>query len=148
MTNLLELEYNLTQTTTFIFNADGLVEGAEAIIHNLAHFGDSLTTPKPSHPAFIQQTCGILLFSANCTADKDPSGHYTSFEDCVTFMSGLEFGTWGNLRSNTVVCRFYHSVLAMVRPGVHCSHSGKTGGGKCIVKDYNDYYTKNFLTPH
>lgn len=148
ITGELERTYNLTQTSTFIFNSQGLVEGVESIIHELAAFGDSLTTPKPSHPAFIQQTCGIVLLSANCTADKDPEGHYASFEDCVAFLSGLEFGTWGNLRSDTVVCRFYHSVLAIARPQVHCSHSGKTGGHKCTTRDYNDYYKLNFLLPH
>jgi len=46
---------------------------------------------------------------------------------------------------NSAVCRYYHATLAIANPSVHCKHSGKTGGGKCIDHTYAEYYQHNFL---
>ena len=32
---------------------------------------------------------------------------------------------------NTLTCRMVHQNMVPVRPSVHCSHLGKTGGGYC-----------------
>lgn len=140
--------YNLTQSGSFTFDEIGKISSTDLIIHNLgAATTASNPISDPKSPAFIQQVCGIILGAANCTADKDPEGHYTDFADCInSFTNVYEGGTFDNIyfNGNTSVCRFYHSLLAIARPFQHCSHSGKSGGGKCINHPYQSYYNQDY----
>lgn len=140
--------YNLTQSGSFTFDNQGKISSTDLIIHNLgAATTASNPISDPKSPAFIQQVCGIILLVANCTSDKDPSGYYTDFADCMnSFTNVYEGGTFDNIyfNGNTSVCRFYHSLLAIARPDHHCSHAGKSGGGKCINHPYESYYNQNY----
>lgn len=140
--------YNLTQSGSFSFDEAGKINSTDLIIHNLgAATTASNPISNPKSPEFIQQVCGIILLVANCTADKDPEGYYNGFPDCINHFTNIyEGGTFDNIyfNGNTSVCRFYHSLLAIARPGQHCSHSGKTGGGKCITHPYSSYYDQNY----
>ena len=140
--------YNLTQSGSFTFDAQGKISSTDLIIHNLGATTDaSNPISDPKSPAFIQQVCGIILGVANCISDKDPEGHYTDFADCInSFTNVYQGGTFDNIyfNGNTSVCRFYHSLLAIARPEHHCPHSGKTGGGKCITHTYQSYYDQNY----
>lgn len=141
-------EYNLTQSGSFTFSERGKINSTNLIIHNAgAMTVASNPISDPKSQAFIMQTCGIILGAANCTADKDPLGYYTGFPDCIDHFTNIyEGGTFDNLyfNGNTSFCRFFHALLAIVSPGHHCSHSGKTGGGKCINHPYESYYSQEF----
>jgi len=58
----------------------------------------------------------------------------------------IEFGTWSDAWSDTVVCRSLHIILAQVRPWYHCPHAGPSGGGKCIFHPYNEWLETEFVT--
>lgn len=141
-TGTLLFTYNLTQTAFFTFNEAGLITKAELIIHNLSWIGDSLLFPASDES--IQQTCFLITSVAGCNESNDPNGYYSSFADCYQYMKSIPFGSYGYGRSNSVVCRQFHSLLAIARPDIHCPHSGKTGGMKCFDHDYNEYYSIDF----
>lgn len=130
---------NTTQTGIFTFNEDNLVEKTELIIHYLgkANAGQSAAE-------IIGAACHFIMNVAQCTSEHDPDGYYNDFNDCYAHLSGLNIGSWDDVPSDTAICRYYHSLLAIARPHQHCSHSGKTGGGKCIDTPYSDYYKKEY----
>lgn len=130
--------FNITQSGYFIFNDDALIEQAYLNIHNMGKLFDQQTPPGAQTWATV---CYLVVNLAGCTETEDPDGYYTDFDDCLYFMAGLEHGTWHEVPSDTVVCRYYHATLARLKPDVHCSHSGKTGGGKCITTAYEDLQT-------
>jgi hypothetical protein len=140
------MQWNYTQSGFFTFNDQDQIQSMDLIIHKLGH------APSP-YPVEIVTSCHAILNVAGCNATHDPNGFYTDMDDCITFMQGIEFGNYDNVRQDTVVCRSFHSILAIARPHVHCSHSGKTGTGtlasgapapKCTPHPYADYYLKNY----
>jgi hypothetical protein len=136
--------YNLTQTGTFTFNSEGLIQSMDLIIHNLGENSNPLT---PDTLATAQQICYVIMNVANCNSTFDPLGYYTDIGDCINhFTNVYDWGTWDNIyfNGNTSICRVFHSFLAIGRPQVHCSHSGKTGGGKCIHHEYTSYFLQDF----
>ncbi|KXS11553.1 hypothetical protein M427DRAFT_60571 [Gonapodya prolifera JEL478] len=66
------------------------------------------------------------------------------YADCTKFLTSIDLGTWDAVNQNTTVCRFLHAQLTQFRPEVHCAHVGRTGGGKCVLHSWQDYYTKDF----
>eukprot|EP00007_Cunea_sp_BSH-02190019_P001617 CAMPEP_0174229794 /NCGR_PEP_ID=MMETSP0417-20130205/672_1 /TAXON_ID=242541 /ORGANISM="Mayorella sp, Strain BSH-02190019" /LENGTH=350 /DNA_ID=CAMNT_0015307379 /DNA_START=183 /DNA_END=1235 /DNA_ORIENTATION=- len=137
---------NLTQTGIFRFNEQNLVQGAEVVIHRLGKASDANFPPGA---AFDQLVCGLALTpapnGAGCTAEHDPDGFFVDFADCLAFMASIDRGTFSDIPMNSVVCRYYHALLAIANPAVHCSHVGKTGGGKCYDHTYEEYFKKNYL---
>jgi hypothetical protein len=139
---------NLTQSGSFIFNEQGLIQSTDLIIHNLGARPDNFVVDRD--PTFINFTCFLILSPqfGNCNATFDPEGHYTSMQDCINFMSSnsTPWGTWDNLYfgGNSVICRTFHSLLTIARPAVHCKHSGKTGGHVCIDHNYTTYFDQTF----
>ena len=134
---------NVTQTAFFTFDDNNLVSAVEVINHNLGwafenfqYFTDTA--------ALFATTCNSIINNAKCDSTNDPQGFYTDMNDCINFMASIRVGTLDKVRDNSVVCRQYHSTLAIARPGVHCPHTGKTGGGKCIVQNYANYYLSNY----
>ena len=134
---------NITQTAIFTFDNNNLVSSVEAINHNLGWAFENFqffTNPA----ALFGVTCNNILNIAKCDATNDPLGYYTDMTDCINFMASIKLGTLDKVRENSVVCREYHSTLAMARPSVHCPHTGKTGGAKCVANNYADYYLSNY----
>jgi len=136
--------FNLTESGRFTFDDQNRVLSTELIIHNL---GKATDPPVAAQPSFIEAVCGILLVQPACCASAalDPTGYYTSFDDCINFMTTqIPFGTFDQAFSNSVSCREIHALLAIFDPVTHCPHAGKTGGGKCVDVPYADYYLENF----
>jgi len=131
--------YNLTQSGTFTFDSNNQIKSVDVIIHNLG------AAPHVDLDASSQ--CYIILTQAGCNSTHDPLGYYTDFADCVHhFTNVYPTGTWDNayFNGNTSICRLYHSILSIARPHMHCSHAGKTGGGKCQSHEYSSYYTTSY----
>src|SRR5690242_5376781 len=97
-------------------------------------------------PTYIQNACAILTISpATCPQSLDPTGYYTSFADCLNFMTNsIPVGSFDQASSNSFWCRFLHTMLTIYDPIHHCPHAGKTGGGKCIDTPYASYYSQSF----
>lgn len=138
--------YNLTQSGSFSFNGNGLIFTLDLIIHNLGAASDSTGVIDPTAPAFLGQICYVLLNIAGCNQVNDPTGYYTDMNDCLASFSSWRPGTLDNIyfNGNSTMCRYFHMVLALARPSVHCAHSGKTGGGKCIDHPYSSYYASSY----
>jgi len=134
--------YNLTQTSIFTLNDKHQVLSLESIIHNLGWESDPVT---PKTPETIQGVCYTILNVAHCNSTYDPIGYYTDMADCINHLTNVyDWGSWDVMRSNSSRCRIYHSLLAIGRPQVHCVHTGKNGGDKCIYHAYADYYNLAF----
>ena len=137
--------YNLTQTGAFTFNSNKLIQSMDLIIHNLGANSD-YTTPAYDQNV-IGQICFLILEVAKCNSTFDPAGYYTSQADCFNhFMNVYQWGSWDNIyfNGNCTICRYFHTLLAIGRPAMHCSHAGKTGGGKCINHNYATYFNEDF----
>jgi len=137
--------HNLTETGYFVFNDENKIVSFDLAILNL---GAIIDPPVQAQPLVIQQLCAVLTTGlgghpATC-APGTYVGSYSDFNDCVTFMNSIPFGSWNRANSNTVTCRLLHSLLTPFRPAVHCPHSGKTGGGACIDFPYESFYTNDF----
>lgn len=57
---------------------------------------------------------------------------YASYNECISFLQSLPFGTPSLNSWNSTVCRWWHSHLTYLRPDVHCNHVAPDGGGKCV----------------
>jgi len=137
----LVLAYNLTQTGSFTFNSLNQIQSIDLVIHNL---GFAVNRISANQQEAILNVCEVIVFGAGCTSTFDPAGFYTGLGDCLGFMNNISFGTWDNLRTNSVACRTYHAILALARPQVHCPHAGKTGGLKCVDIPYTNLYNEQF----
>jgi len=137
--------YVLRQSGTFRFNADGLVESLHLIIHNLGP--NSNWQSPPGSQSQIDMFCSLIMDVAHCNSTNDTLGAYQNIAECQHYFTNVyRWGTWDDLyfNGNTSICRFYHTLLAIGRPSVHCSHAGKSGGGKCIDHVYETYFDHNF----
>jgi len=112
-------------------------------MHNLPWGADARTQKSLQS---VGQFCGGILFVAQCNSTNDPNGYYHNITDCINhFYNIYDWGTFGVIRSNTSICRIFHTSLAIGgRPQVHCPIIGKTGGGKCTPHDEDDYYLQDF----
>lgn len=135
--------YNLSIGGPFTFNADGKIASPDLVIRNLGQISDPQS---PRTPDFINTVCYLILSVANCNATYDPLGFYADFPDCVQHFNLYQWGSMDNIyfNGNTSICRFFHSLLAIGRPQVHCSHSGRTGSNKCVSHDYSSYYAQDY----
>ncbi|KAL8919211.1 MAG: hypothetical protein Q9172_005084 [Xanthocarpia lactea] len=92
--------------------------------------------------------CGTAMQNCNGT-----NAQYTSREECFNFLTkNIRFGQAYELGRNTLLCRMVHQNMVPFRPDVHCSHIGKTGGGKCDDKTFlqtvgQGYFTRSPLVP-
>lgn len=148
--------YNITlrESGSFIFNSDGLVQSTDTIIHNLGPA--NYKSRPPGSPEIIRATCNKLVDPSrniftpgipNCNSTNDPLGYYNNVTECINYLTNdISAGRWDDLyfNGNTSLCRYYHSLLAVARPSIHCSHSGKSGGGKCLTHDYESYFETNY----
>jgi hypothetical protein len=133
--------YNLTETGWFKFNDQDLVEAFDLAILNI---GAAIDPPVAGQATTINRVCATLLSTPGNCVPGTYDGSYANMNDCVTFLQSIPFGSWNRANSNTVTCRLLHSILTIFRPQVHCPHSGKTGGGKCVDVPYTSYYNEYF----
>jgi len=133
--------WNLTQTGFYEFDENDRVKEFDVTILNLGKNSDLPDDPVIRQAA-IQGMCNTLMVSPGTCVGW---GEFEDFNDCVSFMNSLRWGTWDRANSDTVTCRLLHTILTAVRPDYHCPHVGKTGGGKCIEFPYEDHYIHDYL---
>jgi len=143
--------FNLTQSGRYIFDENDLIETVDVIIHYLGKRSNPVENAAvytPQQNALIEQVCYSLLIlnGGSCSnPELDPEGHYTSLTDCIEFMTGnITYGTWDDAQANSFVCRQLHTLLTFFDPVTHCPHAGKTGGGKCVDWDYEEYFAESY----
>jgi len=147
--------FNISQKGRYVFNSDNLIETVDVTIPYLGKHAN----PEFNRPVYtLQQTeliaevcaalvVGIPQFGVGpyCPEQYDPTGYYTSEADCIDFMTNnITYGTWDDAQANSFVCRQLHSLLTAYDPVTHCPHCGKTGGGKCVDWDYEEYFAESF----
>lgn len=87
--------------------------------------------------------CSIAQSSCNGTNEQ-----YDSEADCMDYLTkGVRFGQTYEMGMNTLLCRMVHQGMVPMRPDVHCSHIGKSGGQYCVDdRDYAQAVTQTFFT--
>lgn len=110
--------------------------GYESVVQNI---GLTFYIPPNQESATIQYLCQGT--QAVCPVSS-PLEQYSSFEECVTFLSppNTPFGDYDRADQNNVICRVVHLLLAQISPAIHCPHLGKTGGGACTNKTADTYF--------
>lgn len=139
-------QFNLTQSGRYTFNNQSLIQSTDLIIHNLGQVFDP--SVQFDQAGTIAKVCGLLTVTPGvCPLDVDPEG-FANFNECYEFMSSIKFGTFYNLRENSVVCRFLHAILSIYNPIYHCPHTNSAGGLpghlKCVDKSISDYYSSTY----
>jgi len=73
---------------------------------------------------------------------------YESEETCYEFLNEqVPFGQAYEMGMNTVLCRMVHQNMVPLRPDVHCSHIGPTGGAYCVNdRTYSGTVLQPFFT--
>jgi hypothetical protein len=66
------------------------------------------------------------------------------YDYCFGFLSGIEYGSYNRLNSNTVLCRLVHAQLTLFDPAAHCSHVSPGGGMACVDFTYESFYSKHY----
>jgi hypothetical protein len=151
------LLWNITQGGHWRFNEQDQVVGYDLSIHQLGFATDRFDPPGPlpglpsDNPFFglnkTERYCTLYFTpeqfgGANCKPEHDPEGHYVDPEDCISFNANRPVGTWENVGMDSQTCMGYH----VSRSGwnkLHCSHAGKTGGGKCFDHTPESYQADN-----
>ncbi|KAL8845241.1 MAG: hypothetical protein Q9176_000409 [Flavoplaca citrina] len=152
----------LKQVAFWEFDRRGAVLKYDAWIPNIRLYtalssgrGNTVAPPSPpEQAAAIEQICTTA--QALCTGNNT---QYATFDDCVKTLSDKPFGDGDNIWADSVTCRHIHLLLTRIRPDIHCSHIGPTGGGKCIDVQFDEGYLddellfgkpsgQNFVCPH
>jgi len=94
-------------------------------------------------PSFAQVL--IQIICGNHEAYCRPSGNsqYLSYGDCSSALNTKLLGVPSISWSDTLLCRVTHSSMTPVDPVTHCPHISLKGGGMCIDRPYDYYYTSN-----
>lgn len=127
----------------YVFNNEGKICSYDWTIRRLGFAQDNQVVPDtfPTREAAYAGVCtGIQTY---CTGNNT---QYSSLEECVSFMGTLPWGSWDYADQNNFVCRTLHTILVPSRPAVHCPHTGKNGGGKCVDHPYEQLYQDAFYT--
>lgn len=129
----------LKQVAFWRFDDKGAVTSYEAWIPNLADWISTVSGADYSNQyvqaGTIQGLCPQI--QQHCVGANQ---QYTDVNSCVAALSAKPFGVWDEAWTDSVVCRWIHTVLTQVRPDVHCPHVGPTGGMKCVNEPYNEGY--------
>lgn len=151
------LFWNITQTGHWRFNEQDQITRFDLTIHQLGKATDRFDPEGPipgtpeTDPSYgftkAMRYCGLYftpssLGGAGCLPEHDPEGHYVDFADCVAFVSALPNGSWEDTPMLTQTCMGYHTTRASYNK-LHCTHAGKTGGGKCYDHTYESYQADN-----
>ena len=120
---------NYTQLGTFTFGLNNTIIKADLVIPNI---GFSTNSQLLNRTLYRINTCN--LYFAFCNATYDPLGYYTSFDDCMDFLTNHVRNTtytnpnipvdYDQPAGNTDVCRNFHLQMARYAPIPHCSHGG------------------------
>jgi len=131
-------DHNVTQTGWFGFFPDeDTIAWYDLTIIRLDQASDQ---PASTDPAAIETLC--TQAQQRCVGANQQFDNQTA---CVAFMTSIDFGSWGNAWSNTVICRIVHNLLTRVRPEYHCPHVGPTGGEKCVYHSYDSWYDTEYV---
>lgn len=107
----------------------------DGVLVDVAFFSENVAIKgivPPSNP--LDSICQV--HAQFCTGALQ---QYESMSECQQFLGTLPLGSTDRGAANSVACRNVHAGLVAFRPDIHCSHIGKTGGGKCTDVDYDAY---------
>ncbi|KUI58126.1 hypothetical protein VP1G_05441 [Cytospora mali] len=136
-----DLTYPVEITFWATYNAQGQITQYDATFKWLQWSFDTLSAVMmqalnmTSTARFTAYATQMLARSICTTAMESCNGtntQYSSMDECVSFLtSGVPFGNAYELGFDTLLCRMAHQPMVPIRPSVHCSHIGPTGGDYC-----------------
>lgn len=148
---LLPLEVDLWLT----FNSDRKISQYDASFRYLAW--EFATVFAAGQAAFhvdaptLQFLCTQKIAASICgiaqTSCMGPNKQYESHDACMDFLTkGIRFGQAFEMGMNTLLCRMVHQGMVPLRPDVHCSHIGPSGGAYCKDdRTYADTVTQKYF---
>lgn len=122
--------------TWIAWNDAGEIVQYDATFKWFAHLVQELIfSLDPDHNRASKAAIGAIVKSI-CTAHTNHCiGGNKQYEDeaeCYDFLTTkIRVGQPFEMGMNTLMCRSLHEHMIKFRPGVHCSHIGKEGGGMC-----------------
>lgn len=135
------LTYPVEITFWATYNAQRQITQYDATFKWLQWNFDTLTAAMmqalnmTSDTAFETYATKMLASSICATAMDSCNGtntQYESTEQCVAFLTTeVPFGNAYQLGFDTLLCRMAHQPMVPIRPSVHCSHIGPSGGEYC-----------------
>jgi hypothetical protein len=124
-----------------VFNSEGQVEQYDGTFRYFQFLLDTLIQTATTKLGFNSTTETLdfltqLLAEGICQTEvtycNGTNEQYSDYSSCVEYLTtGVRFGQGYELGRNTLLCRSLHSAMVPLRPAVHCSHIGPTGGGYC-----------------
>jgi len=122
------------------FNEAGLITAYDlsfvGITELLAGFGFDFASREQVESVLIPRLCSSIM--TLCTGDHV---QYASAAACVDFLRTLPAKDFS--AGNIAACRQLHLPLTNFRPEIHCAHVGRSGGGKCVDRPFDDRYEDN-----
>lgn len=135
------LTYPLEITFWATYNAEGQITQYDATFKWAQWSFDTISAVLmralnvTSSDAFTSWASLKLAESICATAQGSCNGtnaQYASARECVAFLTTeVPFGSAYELGFDTLLCRMAHQPMVPLRPDVHCSHIGPTGGDYC-----------------
>ncbi|KAJ7159484.1 hypothetical protein C8R46DRAFT_1354212 [Mycena filopes] len=136
----------------FLFNDEGQITQYDAILFRASalfadvwpklakHLRRELDLPKHTPTT---QVLHIRAAIDICTAQEKycvgANKQYESRKACLDFvLHKIPFGEIWQGGVDTAFCRYVHTPMLPLRPGVHCPHVGPSGGDMCIKRSYAD----------
>jgi hypothetical protein len=136
--------FNLTTFGSFYFDPNNLTVIAADLI--LANWGKIQNLPSFAYPYAIAGICEVS--SAYCTGVNQ---QYSSYADCVSFLTALNFGTYDQF-GNTTSCRTIFTDMIPTAPivdgaNLHCPDIGRNSP-QCSDTGYPTFYTNDIINPY
>jgi hypothetical protein len=126
-------------------NPDGRVCGFKANFQRLGFgLGDSVLPPIANFDAVkISQNNTIVArcqtIQQLCPVTDASLKQFNSVDACYAYFATLPNGGWERSDQKDRGCAFnLHLQFAPIRPDIHCTHVGPTGGSFCVPHAYND----------
>lgn len=126
-------EFNLTHTGVITFNGQDKIISMDLTLRNVQLAVEEIN---PQNNATLQSVCGTILY-AGC-------GSYASMQDCVDILYTKSFGTWDNIRDDSVFCRRFHATYALLTPALHCPATTSSGGDFCREHTRQERYSSTY----
>ncbi|KAF8879808.1 hypothetical protein BD779DRAFT_1550624 [Infundibulicybe gibba] len=103
-----------------------------------------LNMPPDTDPVSLITTRAALdICSAHEQFCVGANLQYNSTAECMSFIHSIPFGDIWQAGQNSGICRYLHKAMVPLRPDVHCSHIGLSGGDMCHARDYVTEVTSN-----
>jgi hypothetical protein len=118
----------------------------------IPHMASWISTQSTNDTYILQQYMAQKICNTASTYCNGTNQQYEDDQACMDFVTGIDIGQWYRMGGelwfieaewkvlksssveNNLVCRQLHVPMVSLRPSVHCSHIGPSGGDMCIPR--------------